>query len=170
MYLKRKHHRKHLVQVPVPENTASGVSESIGWNLRQKGPRPASWRSGFVFGPKDRSGLHSCCYLSTQHKAAVMAHKGTRWVILADSAETPPLPSKSDATLQGHLLSAPIDPRPTQDHTLIFPESLVLQIELFWFHTFQSLFKIQDKQMTVAAWGHRSFEKCLHSQHPNFEF
>ena len=24
--------------------------------------------------------------------------------------------------------------------------------------------------MTVAAWGHRSFEKCLNSQHPNFEF
>ena len=22
--------------------------------------------------------------------------------------------------------------------------------------------------MTVAAWGHRSFEKCLNAQHPHF--
>lgn len=115
-----------------------------------------------------RSDLPSCSYPPNINHLSWIT-KGTRWVILADSEKSITAQQKPTQWL-GATSNQPISVSPTQKTTLIFPDSLVLQTELFWFHTFQRLLKIQGKQMTMAACRHRSFEKCLNSQHPNFEF
>lgn len=76
--------------------------------------------------------------------------------ILANSVKSLPLPSTTKATSYQPITN---QSSPTQDGSLPFPASPGLHTELFWVHISQSLFKTRDKQMTVAAWGHRSFQR-----------
>lgn len=107
---------------------------SSGWNLMQNRPRSALRSSVFVFDPQN---MVFAPVPTTHHKSAVMDH---RWDQVSDSGG---LREESITAQQNqhHWQSTHYQSSPTQTTTLlIFPEPLGLQTELFWSHTFQSLF------------------------------
>ena len=171
MYLRRRHYIKHRIQVPIITAPVC-VSAFIRLKSESKQTKISALQSSaFQLAPPQikkhlkKPGLYSCSYPPITNQPAWVT-KGTRRVTMAHLSEQSITAQQTSATGNPPIIS----PLSHRSQRPCISQNPHYSKQSYFGSAFQSLFKMQDKRMTVAAWGHRSFEKCLNSQPPNFEF